>query len=363
MVTEPGAGGPTLARQELPAAATSTTSNGLARSRTIYLNRTGATLTPGQNNSQANTSTVVSRTYQVPGWNANALQWAETVACMKEIWAPFDVTITDIDPGTTPHIEAIFARSPADVGITDEIGGISPFTSNCSVIEQSIVFAFTDNLGSRTRTICEVMSQEVAHSYGLDHELLASDPMTYLSYSGNRTFQSTDASCGESTARPCGISGSSCRATQNSVALLRERVGDANRDNQAPLVAITSPADSATVAAGFSISATASDNVAVRSVAFYLDGDLAATRTAAPYTLTTDPELAAGSHTIVVEATDADGNVTTQQLDVVIAAPAAPATTGDSPATAAGCTATRDTPAGWLALGLVGLALRRRRRK
>jgi len=347
-------------RQELPAAATSTTSTGLARSRTIYLNRGGATLTPGQNNSQTNTSTVVSRLTQVPGWNASSADWAATVACMTEMWAPFAVTITDVDPGATPHIEAIFARSPSDIGITDNIGGISPFTSNCSVIEQSIVFAFTSNLGNRPRTMCEVMSQEIAHSYGLDHELLASDPMTYLSYNGNRAFQDEEASCGESTARPCGISGTSCRARQNSAALLRERLGAADRDDEAPNVAITSPSNAATVAAGFAITATVSDNVAIASVAFYVDGDLAATRTAAPYTLETDPALAAGSHTIIVEATDADGNTTTEQRDVVIAAATVP--TSESESAGMGCATSRGTPAGWLALGLVGWALRRRRR-
>jgi hypothetical protein len=149
---------------------------------------------------------------------------------MKEIWSRFDVTITDADPGAEPHIEALFARAPADVGITTNVGGISPFSLSCSVIEGSIVFAFTDSLPKTPRAICEVMSQEIAHSYGLDHELLAADPMTYLPYSGSRAFQDHDAQCGETTARPCGIAGSTCRATQNSVQLLLSRLGAADED-------------------------------------------------------------------------------------------------------------------------------------
>ncbi|MEO7729992.1 MAG: Ig-like domain-containing protein [Kofleriaceae bacterium] len=363
-VSEGGAQGPAFMRQEIPAATTTATSSGLARSRTIYLNHNGATLTPGQNNSQANTSSIVARLSQVPGWAASSADWAATMACMKDMWARFDVTITDVDPGATPHIEAIFARSPRDVGITDYIGGISPFTTNCSVIESSIVFAFTDNLAKKPRTICEVMSQEIAHSYGLDHELLAADPMTYLSYAGNRAFQDQDASCGEATARACGISGSTCRASQNSVALLRARVGSADRDNQPPSVGITTPADSATVAAGFAITATASDNVAIKTVTFYVDGELAATRTAAPYALATDPALLAGNHTIVVEATDADGNTATEQREIVVASAATPATPASSTDgfAAMGCAAGRGRPGGWLALAVVGLGLRRRRR-
>jgi uncharacterized protein (TIGR03382 family) len=49
--------------------------------------------------------------------------------------------------------------------------------------------------------------------------------MTYLDYDGDREFRNQDVSCGEFAARPCGINGSTCRATQNSVELLTERVG------------------------------------------------------------------------------------------------------------------------------------------
>lgn len=343
--------GPRFLRQVVPATVAAT---GLARSRTIYLNRVGAMLTPGQNDSQANTSTIVPRAMLVPGWNPSAADWAATVSCMKEIWSRFDVAITDVDPGATPHIEAIFARSPADVGITDNIGGVSPFTSNCSVIEHSIVFAFTDKLPKRARAICEVMSQEIAHSYGLDHELMASDPMTYLSYTGDREFQDLDVACGESTARPCGIAGSTCRATQNSVQLLLSRVGAANRDNTAPTLGITSPAAGANVDPGFSITATASDNRSVKSVAFYIDGDLVATRTQAPYQVATDPALAPGPHTIGVEATDADGNSTVEDRDVVLG--------GEIDPFALGCSAGRQPPLALVAIVLAALLVRRRRR-
>jgi uncharacterized protein (TIGR03382 family) len=73
--------------------------------------------------------------------------------------------------------------------------------------------------------VCEIMAQEIAHSFGLDHEMLPSDPMTYLDYNGDRTFQDTMASCGEFADRMCGINGNMCRQRQNSVALLKQRLG------------------------------------------------------------------------------------------------------------------------------------------
>ena len=348
-VSESTDGGPAFVRQVVPAAAT----GGIAKSRTIYLNHDGAMLTPGYNDSRTNTSSIVTRATQIAGWNASAADWAATVACMKAMWSRFDVTITDVDPGATPHIEALFARSAADVGLTTSIGGISPFSASCSVIEGAIVFAFTDNLPRRPQAICEVMSQEIAHAYGLDHELLASDPMTYLPFTGNREFQDRDAACGETTERPCGIAGTACRASQNSVQLLLSRLGAANRDHQAPTVGITEPAEMAKVEAGFAIAATASDNIAVKSVAFYVDGDLVATQTQAPYQLTTDPMLAEGAHTIVVEATDGDGNTAMEARDVVVAGALDPL--------ALGCSTGRTPPTALLGLVLVALVRRRRR--
>ena len=359
LVADGGGSGPTFVRQVVPPSASQAT--GLAKTRTIYLNHLGVTLSPGANDSHAQTSSIVSRVSQIPAWNASASDWAATVTCMKEIWAPFDVTVTDVDPGSVPHVEAVFGGSPADVGLTSNIGGISPFTSDCSVIEHSIVFAFTSNLGKQPRTICEVMAQEVAHSYGLDHELLASDPMTYLSYAGHRAFQDQDAACGETKQRPCGISASTCRASQNSYQLLLSRVGAANRDNVPPSVAITAPNESSTVEAGFMISASVADNVAVRAVAFYLDGDLIATKTAAPYQLATDPALGRGAHTIVIEATDADGNSTTDQRDITIAAAAA--TTDETTPAGLGCAASGGgSPFALIAIVLgMPVVLRRRR--
>ena len=353
-VTDGAAGGPVFVRQVVPA--TSLATGELARTRTIYLNHQGAMLRPGVNDSQANTSTLVSRPTQVPGWSPSTADWDATVACMKKVWSRFDVTVTDVDPGAAPHVEALFAAWPADIGMADNIGGISPFTTNCSVIESSIVFVFASNLGNRTRTICEVMSQEIAHSYGLDHELLAADPMTYLGYVGNREFQDRDAACGESVARPCGISGITCRATQNSVQLLLARLGAANRDNQPPSVAITAPAQSATVSAGFAITAVATDNVVVKTVAFYVDGDLVATRAQAPYQLDTDPALVKGAHTIIVEATDGDGNTALEQRDIVIAGATPP-----SDPLVAGCSASGRPPVALIAI--VALCLVRRRRR
>jgi hypothetical protein len=216
-----GDSGRVFARQAI--AATGVTK---AESRTIYLNHSGALLRPGDNDSAKDTSSIVEVPTVIGGWDVDDDTWQETVDCMKEIYAPFDVTITDEDPGpNAPHIEALFGGSPTDVGLPENVAGVSPFTVDCAIIEHSIVFAFTDVMNDDPRFVCEVMAQEVAHSFGLDHEMLPSDPMTYLPYFGERTFQNEMASCGEYGDRMCGINGNVCRYEQNSVKLLTARLG------------------------------------------------------------------------------------------------------------------------------------------
>lgn len=196
-------------------------------SRTIYLNRAGITVMPGMSDARTNRSSLVTAKATIPEWNRSETLWTETVSCLRDLYAPFDVTITENDPGDVPHMEAVFGGSGPLLHLP-RAGGVSPMSTRCNVIEHSIVFIFTEDLADSSKVICEVAAQEIAHSYGLDHELLASDPMTYLSYSGNRAFQDTLADCGEVSARACGVPGyASCRAKQNSYELLLERLGPA----------------------------------------------------------------------------------------------------------------------------------------
>jgi hypothetical protein len=222
VATAPSPRGFAFARQVLPAQATASVR---AQSRVIYLNHDGAILTPGDNDATQQVSSIVAEPTAINGWDIDDQTWADTVACIANIYAPFDVTITDQDPGDVPHIEALVGGDPRDVGLPDNVAGVSPFTSDCSIIENSIVFTFTDVLSDDAQTVCEVMAQEIAHSFGLDHEMLPSDPMTYLAYDGDRTFKDEMASCGEYSDRTCGINGTMCRQRQNSVALLDQRLG------------------------------------------------------------------------------------------------------------------------------------------
>jgi MYXO-CTERM domain-containing protein len=300
----------------------------------IYMNKSGATLTPGTNDSRTNRSSVVGQTSAIPAFEGTATEWNNIMTCVRTIFAPYDVQITDVDPGNVPHVESLMGGRAQAAGMPQGVLGVSPFTVDCSVIPNPIVFTFTqstrDAYGSSpalAEEICEIAAQEIAHSFGLDHELLASDPMTYLNYNGLKTFQNVDAQCGESQARTCGLPGTGvvCSQRQNSVTMLTQRIGLS--DTLAPDVRITSPANGATVPTAFAVSADAMDNNAVSKVELYVDGQLANTLTAAPFTFQLSG-LALGGHTITAKAYDSR-NTTDAVVNVTVANGAEPPEPGD----------------------------------
>jgi beta-lactamase superfamily II metal-dependent hydrolase len=83
-------------------------------------------------------------------------------------------------------------------------------------------------------------------------------------------------------------------------------------DTTAPTTAVTAPANGSTVSATVSVTASASDNVGVTKVEFYLDGVLKTTDTSSPYSWSWDTTGSGnGSHSLTTKAYDAAGNVGT----------------------------------------------------
>ncbi|PYR35032.1 MAG: hypothetical protein DMF93_22440 [Acidobacteria bacterium] len=94
-----------------------------------------------------------------------------------------------------------------------------------------------------------------------------------------------------------------------------------NVDGTPPTVSMTAPASGATVAGtNVTVSATASDNVAVVGVQFQLDGvNLGAEDTASPFSITWNTSgVANGTHTLSAIARDAAGNTATSPISVTV---------------------------------------------
>ncbi len=85
-----------------------------------------------------------------------------------------------------------------------------------------------------------------------------------------------------------------------------------NADVTPPTAGITSPSGGALVRGTITISATASDNVGVTQVQFFVNGVLLSTDSTAPYSASWDTTMVAdGAHSLTAQASDAAGNTGT----------------------------------------------------
>lgn len=188
----------------------------------IFLNRCarGCTVTPGDDDARVDHSTIPARRSTIPPYPWGDASWQALVACVTQTYAPFAVTITDVDPGAAPHIEVMIGGRDADVQVSRALG-IAPFIPCNGVFDDVIAFVFAAETSSVDQQ-CWAAAQESAHVLGLDHALDASDPMTDLDGPAPKRFQDRDAICGDDLPRPCACGG----ATQNSVRALRALFGD-----------------------------------------------------------------------------------------------------------------------------------------
>lgn len=288
--------------------------------RTVYLNRNGGTYRPlgaGDENSSLNRSVVLSLSGSAGGtlspFPYGDVVWNDVVSCVRREFAPYDVLITEDDPGDAPHIESVVAGSFSQIGI-DPCLGVAPF--DCGVIDRAVNYTFAAEHPNDANTICWTVLQETAHALGLDHELLCSDPMTYLDDCGPaKAFQDAAAPCGEDTPRACSCGGS----TQNSVQLLLGALGPAT-DRIAPVIGIQSPPDGATVPPGFRVMVDASDENGVVRAELYIDGELFSSDDEAPWEFDTPDALGEGAHTVEVRVSDAKANTSADGVDVTVQA-------------------------------------------
>jgi hypothetical protein len=196
--------------------------------RTIWMVRGGVTLRGGADDSAARVSSVVGNAkgnpdkVVVPRFRGSDRTWKQLMACVQAQYARFDVLVTDEEPRdvASGFVLVAVGGKPALVGSPARTGGLAPMIPGV-VVEDPVVFVFSDALGNRVQPMCETAAMEIAHTFGLDHEYLCKDPMSYLGNCGNKTFQDKAARCGESKARVCADG----LPTQNSVARLTEVLG------------------------------------------------------------------------------------------------------------------------------------------
>lgn len=193
--------------------------------KVIWLDRGARQVAAGDDDATRSVSSVVRHqgdaARKVPGWKGSQKAWTQTVKCVKDVFAPFAVEVTETKPAGEDYILVAVGGRPADIGVKDKrVAGLAPFSGG--VIPRAVVFAFAAAQGYQPQAVCETIAMEVAHAYGLDHAYLCSDVMTYLPACGKRRFVDKAAPCGEKKPRPCAGTGV---AEQNSYRKMAEVVG------------------------------------------------------------------------------------------------------------------------------------------
>lgn len=237
----------------------------------IYLNRFGGSYTCGNDDSATNRSSVIcgGDSGDIGSFSGSDNQWNFVRDCVSDMFAPFNVYVTDLEPTGVDYVEAVVGGVPQDAGMPNGVGGVAPFS--CGLIPNGIVYAFSDVYGNDMQGVCETVAQEVAHAFGLDHQFLCEDPMTYLGGCGDKSFQDVYAQCGEFEPRECQCTGTDGDAsTQNSVQEMLQTLGASDGtppppppvDTEVPVVSLGAPDADAILPANstINVSITATDD-------------------------------------------------------------------------------------------------------
>jgi hypothetical protein len=321
--------------EDLPPSAIKT---GAAPYNTIFLNRcaNGCTIHAGQTDSRTDTSSLVNRTYTLTAFPGTDAQWKSVVDCVKDVFSLTGANVTDVDPGTASHFEILIAGAPQDVGMSANLGGVSPYQCQTSYIDNSMVFDFAkvwqDPNYDFIEESCATAAQEIAHSFRLDHVIDPSDPMTYFQYTGRRYFKNSGQQCGSDCVNGTGPFGQTCtgqshscsctgQQTQNEIATMQGLFGPG--PGTPPVVTFMEPHNGDNVSPGFPIAVEIAEDApqGIQKADFFVDGVMVSSLVRGPFVINSPSTLTDGTHKIEIDATDYQGTVGKGTIEVYIGPP------------------------------------------
>jgi hypothetical protein len=288
-------------------------------SRIVYMHRcppAGCTVLAGANDdSRQNISQIADANTTITQFKQSDDVWKQLLACVRATYAPFDVVVTEKDPGPmVPHYEHVVGGRPQE--LRDDIpnaGGVAPAT--CTEIPNSMTFTF-DVYGPDPLTLCWTAAQEIAHAFGLEHEVDAKDPMTYLAGFLPKRFQANTVQCGEGVPRICACSAT---GTQNTYEHILAMFGPGVPTP--PEITVKAPTNGKRVQPGFVVRVNATDDVAVERVEMHVDGVFVAESSEEPFTIVAPDVIEQGPHAMELRAIDVQGTPGSTMLDIVMGPP------------------------------------------
>jgi len=286
----------------------------------LYLNScepSGCVVAPGATDARTDQSDLVLRVHQLTPWRYGPSTWSAVVNCVRSVMSPFDIQVTDVDPGTADHLEVMVAGTSQQLGADPTIGGLADLrcagVGDCSPsIPNALAFVFADVWNGNVTETCASAAQQIGHTWALDHVIDPQDPMSVIrAGAGTPAFRDGQV-CGSDCVAGFSQFGLACTGTGSTATHTCVGTGQATQDEVATILAVVGPAQTqpptlafrapviGAVAPGFTISVdcTSNDDSTVAGVDFTLDGDILGHVDAAPFELAAPADVAIGTHTL-----------------------------------------------------------------
>jgi len=256
---------------------------------------------------QADWTTSVPATSQVN--YGKTASYGSTTGINSSMVSTHQVPVASLTPGTTYHfqIQSTDANgdtaSSSDMTVTTLADTVPPTVSITSPAAGATVSGTAVILSASASDNVAVASVQ----FKVD-SVSTGSPVTTAPYTS--AINTTTLSNGNHTLTAVATDTSGNTATSAAVTV---QVNNTAPDTTPPTVSMTAPANGATVSSTVTVSANASDNVAVASVQFQLDNvNVGTADTASPYTYSWDTTKSTnGTHTLRAIATDTSNNSTT----------------------------------------------------
>ncbi len=292
-------------------------------SHTLFINQCtgGCTVTPGNNDSRTNRSSIPQSTVTLSAWNQGDPKWQQLVQCVKDTFIPFNIDVVTTDPGTASHFEVMVTGGPStQLRPTLNAGGVAPFIGCDAQYNNGLSFVFGGSSGD-LEFLCGAVVQEAAHVWGLDHEYHPDDPMTYLNLGSLKRFQNQAVACHDSEQPPNQVSQCQCGgATQNSYQYMLQTFGASNLPPAT--LSIATPTEGQWVKPGFPVRAQLTSMISGSSGgSLQIDGAQTATASAAaPLAFNAPTTIGGGEHTVTVTGSDGGGRSAMATVHVKVTA-------------------------------------------
>ena len=288
----------------------------------VYLNFDGATLAPALRDDSRHNLSSLARGFpglvgDFKGATGTAIQREAVVQAVLSHWEDFDVTFTEQRPMEGDYTMVLVGEPAGEVNIGTGVG-IATLDCNDNMTHNNIVFGFFNfDDGSSVALRAKTISQEIAHSYGLEHVTYDTDIMRTGIVAPNSSFVDQCVTIDDLNRCAAQHEVFCPPGQQNSYADLMNLFGPTKVDKVAPVVALVAPVDGDTFVVGEQVvvAADATDDRMLDSGELHIDG-MVINRRGAPYEWVVEfPEP--GDYDLRALVQDAAGNQSTSNVVTV----------------------------------------------